>query len=109
VKLPRRENALFWLEQYPTSMVPARGRRSSSMLYRTKPCRGEWVPQPDGGQRTKSPIAFTAREMNLDRAACPPGALVIAEDPTALPKGQSPPCDEGGLGFRPKDGQTTKK
>ncbi len=89
-------NALFWLDKYHVDALRVDGVEPMLRLdFARKP--GEWEPNKLGGSENLEAVAFL-RRFNRKVHESYPGALTIAEDPTARPD-VTRPVEAGGLGF----------
>ncbi len=89
-------NAIFWLERYHFDAI--RVDAVASMLYldfAREP--GQWLPNPEGGNRNHEAVHFL-QDLNKAVYARFPDVHVMAEESTAWP-GVTRPVHDGGLGF----------
>ena len=89
-------NALFWIEKFHVDGL--RVDAVASMLYLDfGRSSGNWIPNEDGGNQNYEAITFL-KHLNSIVAQRNPGAMMIEEEYTALPK-VTGDVDDGALGF----------
>ncbi len=89
-------SALYWLDRYHIDGF--RVDAVASMLYLDYSRKeGEWLPNPDGGNKNYDAVRFLQRVNELVYGLFP-GAITVAEESTAWP-GVSQPTSNNGLGF----------